>query len=197
MKNQIPKFSDEKMVEKSTKYIDTFRKNIDKLMEEHDYTIKETAEIADLSYDTFKTFSDNKLTEKPFRRITYAESMMKYGSDKPDLRNPLIICDLTAFFADVDFPAFKGRPVRGIVADCRGKSNKFFEDYEVIVCAGTKAGIGIEEVLEAIADRIPAPEGDKNAPLKALIFDSIYDPYRGVVVSTRIVNGKITHIVRK
>jgi len=54
--------------------------------------------------------------------------MMKYGSDKPDLRNPLIICDLTDFFADVKFPAFKGRPVRGIVADCRGKSNKFFED---------------------------------------------------------------------
>ncbi len=82
----------------------------------------------DVIYDTFKTFSDKKVTEKPFRRITYADAMMKYGSDKPDLRNPLIICDLTAFFAEVDFPAFKGRPVRGIVADCRGKSNKFFED---------------------------------------------------------------------
>ena len=82
----------------------------------------------DVIYDTFKTFSDKKVTEKPFRRITYADAMMKYGSDKPDLRNPLIICDLTAFFEGVDFPAFKGRPVRGIVADCRGKSNKFFED---------------------------------------------------------------------
>jgi len=82
----------------------------------------------DVIYDTFKTFSDKKITEKPFRRITYADAMMKYGSDKPDLRNPLIICDLTEFFADVSFPAFKGRPVRGIVADCRGKSNKFFED---------------------------------------------------------------------
>ncbi len=82
----------------------------------------------DVIYDTFKTFSDKKVTEKPFRRITYAESMMKYGSDKPDLRNPLIICDLTDFFADVDFPAFKGKPVRGIVADCQGKSKKFFED---------------------------------------------------------------------
>ncbi len=82
----------------------------------------------DVIYDTFKTFSDKRVTEKPFRRITYAESMMKYGSDKPDLRNPLIICDLTDFFADVDFPAFKGKPVRGIVADCEGKSKKFFED---------------------------------------------------------------------
>jgi DNA-binding XRE family transcriptional regulator len=60
LKNQIPNISDEKMVEKSTKYIDTFRKNIDMLMTEHDYTIKETAEIADLSYDTFKTFLYDK-----------------------------------------------------------------------------------------------------------------------------------------
>ncbi|MBE7050241.1 MAG: aspartate--tRNA ligase [Ruminococcaceae bacterium] len=82
----------------------------------------------DVIYDTFKTFSDKRITEKPFRRITYAESMMKYGSDKPDLRNPLIICDLTDFFTGVDFPAFKGRPVRGIVANCKGKSKKFFED---------------------------------------------------------------------
>ncbi|MBQ8325589.1 MAG: aspartate--tRNA ligase [Lachnospiraceae bacterium] len=82
----------------------------------------------DVIYDTFKEFSDKKVTPKPFRRITYADAMMKYGSDKPDLRNPLIICDLTDFFADVDFPAFKGKPVRGIVADCTGKSKKFFED---------------------------------------------------------------------
>ncbi len=92
-------------------------------------TQEEVLEVCeDVIYDTFKTFSNKKVTEKPFRRITYAESMMKYGSDKPDLRNPLIICDLTEFFADVNFPAFKGKPVRGIVADCKGKSNKFFED---------------------------------------------------------------------
>ncbi|MBR5236098.1 MAG: aspartate--tRNA ligase [Clostridia bacterium] len=82
----------------------------------------------DVIYDTFKTFSDKRITPKPFRRITYADAMMTYGSDKPDLRNPLIICDLTAFFDGVDFPAFKGKPVRGIVAGCQGKSKKFFED---------------------------------------------------------------------
>ena len=92
-------------------------------------TQEEVLEVCeDVIYDTFKTFSDKKVTEKPFRRITYAESMMKYGSDKPDLRNPLIICDLTDYFAEVDFPAFKGKPVRGIVANCQGKSKKFFED---------------------------------------------------------------------
>ena len=82
----------------------------------------------DVIYDTFKTFSDKKISPKPFRRITYADAMMTYGSDKPDLRNPLIICDLTEFFSTVDFPAFKGKPVRGIVANCFGKSKKFFED---------------------------------------------------------------------
>ena len=92
-------------------------------------TQEEVLEVCeDVIYDTFTTFSSKKVTPKPFRRITYAESMMKYGSDKPDLRNPLVICDLTAFFADVEFPAFKGKPVRGIVADCAGKSKKFFED---------------------------------------------------------------------
>ncbi len=82
----------------------------------------------DVIYDTFKTFSDKRISPKPFRRITYADAMMYYGSDKPDLRNPLIICDLTDFFAGVSFPAFKGKPVRGIVANCQGKSKKFFED---------------------------------------------------------------------
>ena len=92
-------------------------------------TQEEVLEVCeDVMYNTFREFSDKKITPRPFRRITYADAMMKYGSDKPDLRNPLIICDLTAFFADVDFPAFKGKPVRGIVADCKGKSKKFFED---------------------------------------------------------------------
>ena len=82
----------------------------------------------DVIYGTFTKFSDKKVSPKPFRRITYADSMKYYGSDKPDLRNPLLLCDLSDFFAGVNFPAFKGRPVCGIVADCRGKSNKFFED---------------------------------------------------------------------
>lgn len=79
-------------------------------------------------YNTFKEFSDKEISKPPFVRIPFNESMIKYGTDKPDLRNPLIICDLTEFFAGVDFPIFKGRPVRGIVADCKGRSKKFFED---------------------------------------------------------------------
>ncbi|MBE6656793.1 MAG: aspartate--tRNA ligase [Ruminococcaceae bacterium] len=79
-------------------------------------------------YNTFKEFSKWEVSKPPFRRIPYNESMIKYGSDKPDLRNPLEICDLTDFFAGVDFPIFKGKPVRGIVANCAGRSKKFFED---------------------------------------------------------------------
>ncbi len=95
----------------------------------------------DVIYDTFKKFSDKKITEKPFRRITYADAMMTYGSDKPDLRNPLVICDLTDFFSNVAFPAFKGKPVRGIVANCQGKSKKFFED-SLKYATSTEVGLG-------------------------------------------------------
>ncbi len=78
-------------------------------------------------YNTFKEFSGKRVSPAPFRRLTYAESMLHYGTDKPDLRNPLIICDLTEFFSDVEFPAFRGKPVRGIVANCAGRSRSFFE----------------------------------------------------------------------
>jgi aspartyl-tRNA synthetase len=78
-------------------------------------------------YETFSAFSEKRVSKPPFMRITYADAMLKYGSDKPDLRNPLVICDLTEFFSRVDFPLFKGKPVRGIVANCVGKSRSFFE----------------------------------------------------------------------
>jgi aspartyl-tRNA synthetase len=79
-------------------------------------------------YETFSAFSTKRVSKPPFMRITYADAMLKYGSDKPDLRNPLVICDLTEFFSRVDFPLFKGKPVRGIVANCEGKSRSFFEN---------------------------------------------------------------------
>ncbi|MBE6650115.1 MAG: aspartate--tRNA ligase [Ruminococcaceae bacterium] len=92
-------------------------------------TQEDVFEVAEtVVYNTFKEFSNKEVSKPPFRRITFADSMLKYGTDKPDLRNPLIIEDLTDFFAGVDFPLFKGKPVRGIVADCAGKSKKFFEE---------------------------------------------------------------------
>ena len=54
-----------------------------------------------------------------------------------------------------------------------------------------KEGIGIDEMLEAVVERIPAPDGDEDAPLKALIFDSVYDNYKGVIIYTRIMDGRV------
>jgi len=79
-------------------------------------------------YETFTMFSEKKVSPTPFRRLTYAETILKYGTDKPDLRNPLEICDLTGFFSRVDFPLFKNKPVRGIVANCAGRPRSFFDN---------------------------------------------------------------------
>jgi len=93
-------------------------------------------------YETFTAFSDFPVSKPPFKRIPYAEAMLTYGTDKPDLRNPLIIKDLTDLFADVDFPAFKGRPVRGIKADCTGKSRSFFENMLKFALSIGMKGLG-------------------------------------------------------
>ena len=103
----------------------------------------------DVLYDTFKTFGDGKeVSPAPFRKIPFEESMLKYGTDKPDLRNPLEICDLTDFFSDVDFKPFKGKPVRGIVAPCGKCSKGFFEKLLQYALSIGMKGLGYLTVLE-------------------------------------------------
>lgn len=85
----------------------------------------------------------------------------------------------------IDLPAADPERVRGEVEDVIGL------DASEAVLASAKAGIGIEEILEQIVEKVPAPSGDPNAPLKALIFDSLFDPYRGVIVYIRIMEGTV------
>jgi len=63
--------------------------------------------------------------------------------------------------------------------------------HEEIIRASGKTGMGVDDILNAVVDRIPAPGGDENAPLQALIFDSVFNPFRGIIAYFRIVNGSI------
>ncbi len=85
----------------------------------------------------------------------------------------------------IDLPAADPERVRKEIEDVIGL------DASDAVLASAKAGIGIEEILEQIVEKVPAPEGDPEAPLKALIFDSLYDAYRGVIASIRVMEGTI------
>ncbi len=78
--------------------------------------------------NVFKKNSDWKISEAPFERIPYKEAMEKYGTDKPDLRNPLIIIDVTKVFENTEFNAFKGKTIKAIVThNMADKPRKFFD----------------------------------------------------------------------
>ena len=85
----------------------------------------------------------------------------------------------------IDLPAADPERVRTEVEDVIGL------DASEAVLASAKAGIGIEELLEQVVEKVPAPQGDVEAPLKALIFDSVYDAYRGVILQIRVVDGSV------
>ncbi|TQR10603.1 translation elongation factor 4 [Psychrobacillus soli] len=85
----------------------------------------------------------------------------------------------------IDLPAADPERVKKEVEEVIGL------DASEAVHASAKAGIGIEEILEQIVEKVPAPVGDPSAPLKALIFDSLFDPYRGVIVYIRIMEGTV------
>ena len=81
-------------------------------------------------YDVFSNFTDKYVSPAPFRRIPYSEAMLKYGSDKPDLRNPLIISELTNIFKNTTFTPFIGSTVRGIKVSNIEKSNSWYKKME-------------------------------------------------------------------
>ncbi|MFR9295121.1 MAG: translation elongation factor 4 [Turicibacter sanguinis] len=83
----------------------------------------------------------------------------------------------------IDLPSADPDRVKQVVEDIIGLP------ADDAVLASAKAGIGIEEILEQVVEKVPAPTGDPEAPLQALIFDSVYDQYRGIIASIRVVNG--------
>ncbi|MGV6831808.1 MAG: translation elongation factor 4 [bacterium] len=85
----------------------------------------------------------------------------------------------------VDLPSANPEEVTDDIVDLLGC------DAEEVIPASAKTGIGIEEILEAIIERVPAPQGSVSEPLQALIFDSVYNPFRGVETYFRVINGKI------
>ncbi|AJA56936.1 translation elongation factor 4 [Lactococcus lactis] len=85
----------------------------------------------------------------------------------------------------IDLPAADPEMVRQEIEDVIGL------DASEAVLASAKAGIGIEEILEQIVEKVPAPQGQVDAPLKALIFDSVYDAYRGVILQIRVIDGSL------
>ena len=128
-------------------------------------TQEDVFEVAEkVLYDTFTEFGGGKqVSPAPFVRIPYEEAMLKYGTDKPDLRNPLIIIDLSDYFADVDFKPFKGRPVRGVnVPGCAKKSKSFFENMLKYAESIGMKGLGYISVL---------PDGTFKGPIAKFLSD--------------------------
>ena len=112
------------------------------------------AVIEPVMYNTFKEFSDKKISKYPFPRISYKESMLKYGTDKPDLRNPLYIIDLSEFFNKCTFKPFINRTVRAIRV--HGHLSKGFHEkllaYAMSIGMG---GLGYLEVQEDLSFKGP------------------------------------------
>jgi aspartyl-tRNA synthetase len=99
--------------------------------------------------ETFAKFTDKKVSPAPFKRIPYAESMLKYGTDKPDLRNPLEIKEISDMFVETDFAPFKGKCVRSInVPNASSQSKKWFKRMEEFALSIGMKGLGYVKVLE-------------------------------------------------
>ncbi len=107
-------------------------------------TEEEVLEVGeDIFYDVFTKFSDKLVSPKPFRRIAYREAMEMYGTDKPDLRNPLIIQDATDILKDTTFGPFKKSVIKVIVVDNIGdKSNSWFNEVVDYASSIGMPGIG-------------------------------------------------------
>ena len=99
-------------------------------------------------YDIFTHFSDKEVSPRPFKRIPYREAMLKYGSDKPDLRNPLIIEDITDILSKSTFEPFKTSHIRGITVTNIDKSNSWYKSMEEYMKSVGAVGLSYIKVNE-------------------------------------------------
>ena len=121
-------------------------------------------------YDTFTKFSNSKVSEAPFRRISYKEAMLKYGTDKPDLRNPLEIVDISEIFENSEFKPFRGSIVRAIkVDDLATKSNSWFNDLVAYAKTIGMPGIGYITVSDDMSFKGPIDKFLTDEDRKSLI----------------------------
>lgn len=103
-------------------------------------------------YDTFTKFSDKEVSKPPFRRISYKEAMLSYGTDKPDLRNPLLIKDISPMFDETDFKPFLKKTVRSInVPDAAKQSKTWFKKMEEFALSIGMKGLGYVKVRDDLS----------------------------------------------
>lgn len=91
--------------------------------------------------DLFKEFTKKDIMQAPFVRIPYKEAIEKYCSDKPDLRNPLLVHDLTKIFVDTEFNAFKGKTIKAIAVNAGEKPRRFYDDLGKTIVAYEGKGL--------------------------------------------------------
>ena len=99
-------------------------------------------------YNVFKTFGNKEVTPYPFRRIAYKDAMLNYGSDKPDLRNPLIIKDATNILSKMDFAPFNGKMIRVIKTENMDKSNSWYKQVEDFIKGKGASGLATIKITE-------------------------------------------------
>ena len=124
----------------------------------------------EIFYDTFTKFSDREVSPRPFTRINYKDAMLKYGTDKPDLRNPLEIIDISEVFTESEFKPFRGVVVRGIKVDnLASKSNSWFNEVVDYAKKIGMPGIGYITVGEDMSFKGPIDKFLTEEDKKALI----------------------------
>ena len=102
----------------------------------------------EMAYSLYNEFTGLDITKPPFVRIKFKDAIEKYCSDKPDLRNPLIVNDFTEFFKDTEFNAFKGKVVKGIVANGKDKSRKYYDELTNVIVANEGKGVAWVKLAE-------------------------------------------------